>query len=115
VNVMTAKLTILFSEEVLDALRSSKSITISMGAGGRDGATARGVRTARGGSQQPREGSLPARVLDWAKKRGRPFGTADITKRFKLSRAHASMLLSRLASGPYQIRREKRGRYSFGR
>jgi len=113
---MTAKLTILFSEEVLDALRSSRSITITLGAGGaRAAATARGVRQARGGSQQPREGSLPARVLDWAKKRGKPFGTADITKRFKLSRAHASMLLSRLASGPYHIRREKRGRYSYGR
>jgi len=112
---MTAKLTILFSEEVLNALRSSKSITITLAPGGRGGAApTRGARAA-GGSQQPREGSLPARVLDWAKKRGKPFGTADITKRFKLSRAHASMLLSRLASGPYQIRREKRGRYSYGR
>jgi hypothetical protein len=114
---MTAKLTILLSGEVLSALRASKNMTISVGPGGgtgRGGAPARGPRAA-GGSDQPREGSLPARVLDWAKTRGRPFGTADVTKKFKLSRAHASMLLSRLASGPYAIRREKRGLYAHGR
>jgi hypothetical protein len=109
---MTAKLTILLSGEVLSALRAAKNMTITVGSGGSGGAPA---RAARGGGDEPREGSLPARVLGWAKGRNKPFGTADITKKFKLSRAHASMLLSRLASGPYAIRREKRGLYTYGR
>ena len=67
----------------------------------------------RSSSDEPRAGSLPARVIDWAGKRKKPFGTNDITKRFKLSRAHASMLLSRLANGPYPIEREKRGVYVY--
>jgi hypothetical protein len=112
---MTAKLTILLSGEVLSALRAAKNMTITVG-GGRGAAPAQAERgVARNGGGEPREGSLPARVLDWAKARSKPFGTADITKKFKLSRAHASMLLSRLASGPYAIRREKRGRYTYGR
>ena len=117
---MTAKLTILLSGEVLKALRASKSMTIAVAPGGGGGGSSRapaprgtaGVGNPRTG--EPREGSLPARVLGWAKGRSRPFGTNDIVSKFKLSRAHASMLLSRLASGPYAIRREKRGLYSYG-
>lgn len=105
---MTAKLTISFSEDVLAALRASKSITIRLdshagGARGRGG----------GRMEQPRAGSLPARVIEWAQARKKPFGTMDITKKFKLSRAHASMLLSRLANGPYPIERARRGVYGF--
>jgi hypothetical protein len=105
---MAAKLTITFTEEILDALRKSKSITIRLDA-------ARGSRPAgRGGSEEPRAGSLPARVISWSQGRKKPFGTADVTKRFKLSRAHASMLLSRLANGPYPIQRVSRGVYRHG-
>ena len=68
-------------------------------------------RGGKGRKEEPRAGSLPARVIEWAKTRKKPFGTQDITKRFKLSRAHASMLLSRLANGPYPIRRKSRGVY----
>jgi hypothetical protein len=104
---MTAKLTIALSDEVLDALRANKSITIRLESGGGRG---------RGGSgmEEPREGSLPARLIDWAKGRDKTFGTKDVTRRFKLSRAHASMLLSRLANGPYPIHRERRGIYGYG-
>ena len=108
---MTAKLTIALSDEVLEALRTSRSITIRLESGGG------GSRTAarRGGAlDEPRAGSLPARVIDWAKGRKKPFGTKDITKKFKLSRAHASMLLSRLANGPYPIQRARRGVYTYG-
>jgi hypothetical protein len=73
-------------------------------------ATARGKR-AKG--KAPREGSLPARVLEWAAARGKPFGNTDVEKRFKLSRAHASMVTSTLANGPYPIRRKERGVYEF--
>ena len=111
---MTAKLTILLSGEVLAALRAGRTMKIVAGSNG-NGHPAP-ARTGGGATaEQPREGSLPARVLEWAKSRGKPFGTPDITKKFKLSRAHASMLLSRLASGPYAIRREKRGLYRYGR
>ena len=104
---MTAKLTIAFSPEVLDALKASKSITIRL-----ESSTGRGS-TASGGSSEPRAGSLPARLIDWAKSRKKPFGTRDVSKRFKLTRAHASMLLSRLANGAFPIKRERRGVYSY--
>ncbi len=101
---MTAKLTIQFSDDVLDALRKSSSITIQMmSKGGASGAT------------QPREGSLPARVLAWAEKRKRPFGCLEVEKRFKLSRAHASMTLSKLANGPYAVSRVRRGVYEYAK
>ncbi len=104
---MTAKLTIAFSDEVLEALRASKSITIRLeGSRGRGG---------NGSSDEPRAGSLPARLIEWAKARKKPFGTRDVSKRFRLSRAHASMLLSRLANGPYPIQRERRGVYLYSR
>jgi hypothetical protein len=106
---MTAKLTIALSDEVLEALRTSRSITIRLEGGGSRAASRRG-----GGAEEPRAGSLPARVIDWAKTRKKNFGTRDITKKFKLSRAHASMLLSRLANGPYPIQRMRRGVYSYG-
>jgi hypothetical protein len=113
---MTAKLTILLSGEVLAALRAGKTMKIAVGSGGNGrGPAPRASGAAAGRADEPREGSLPARVLGWAKSRGKPFGTPDITRKFKLSRAHASMLLSRLASGPHAIRREKRGLYSYGR
>ena len=105
---MTAKLTISFSDDVLAALRSNKSITIKL-----DSHTNGARRGGRQTMEEPREGSLPARVIDWAQTRQKNFGTLDITKRFKLSRAHASMLLSRLANGPYPIARAKRGVYSY--
>ena len=114
---MAAKLTISFSDEILAALRANKSITIRLEAprgGANRGATGarRGGRT---GQEEPRAGSLPARVIDWAKSRKSSFGTNHITKRFKLSRAHASMLLSRLANGPYPIQRKRRGVYSYSK
>ncbi len=115
---MTAKLKIVFTREVLSALRASKSMKIAVGSGGNGHAAsprATGGGGASGGADEPKAGTLPARVLGWAKGRGKPFGTADITGKFKLTRAHASMLLSRLASGPHAIKREKRGLYRYGR
>jgi len=99
---MTAKLTIQFGDDVLKALRQSRSITIQLAASG----------STAGGDGAPREGSLPDRLLKWAAKRAKPFGTRDIERQFKLSRAHASMLLSRLANGPYPVQRVRRGVYA---
>jgi len=102
---MTAKLTIVLSDEVLDALSRTKHIQIQLAsAGSRKAAGAAG----------PRPGSLPAKVVAWAEKRKRPFGTADVERRFKLNRAHASMLLSGLARGPHPIERKQRGVYVYG-
>jgi len=100
---MTVSLTITMSEELLDALVKTKSITIELGASGPGGG--------RIGNKQPREGSLPARVLVWAEKRGKTFRVENIMTRFKLTRAHASMVLSKLANGPYAISRPSRGVY----
>ena len=83
---MTAKLTISFSDDILAALRANKSITIKLDSHGNGSG-----RRRRGPMEEPREGSLPARVIDWAQVRKKTFGTMDITKKFKLSRAHASM------------------------
>ena len=126
VTRMTAKLTISLSDEVLEALQRNQTLIINLetSGGGRSG---NGRRARKGpgrpkgrprgrppGGEEPRAGSLPARVIEWAEKRGKSFGTNDITKKFKLSRAHASMLLSRLANGSFPIRREARGVYIFG-
>jgi hypothetical protein len=102
---MTAKLTIAFSAEVLSALQRNKAITISLAAGG--GAAS------RGGPATPRAGSLPARVIEWAQKRAKPFRNTDIEKRFNLSRAHASMVTSKLAASGHPIRRKSRGVYVY--
>jgi len=99
---MTATLTINMSRELLDTLVKTKSITIELVAAGHGGPT---------GNKQPREGSLPARVLVWAEKRGKTFHVDHIMSRFKLTRAHASMVLSKLANGPYAIQRPSRGVY----
>ncbi len=107
---MTAKLTIAFDDEILRALRANKSISIRL-----ESARSRPSRRLVGPDEEPRSGSLPARVIDWAKVRKSTFGTKDIVRRFKLSRAHASMLLSRLANGPYPVDRQRRGVYAFRR
>ncbi|MHC4136118.1 MAG: hypothetical protein ACYS0K_14150 [Planctomycetota bacterium] len=102
---MTAKLTIVFSDEVLEALSRTKHIQIRMTSPG----SRRAARAAG-----PRTGSLPARILAWAEKKKRPFNTTDVERRFKVSRAHASMLVGRLANGPYPIERKQRGVYVYG-
>lgn len=104
---MSAKITITLSDDVLKALRTKKSLTLKVDsqAGGRG--------ASQGTSELPREGSLPARVIDWASARNKSFSTSDVSRRFRLSRAHSSMLLSRLANGPYPIERSKRGVYTY--
>jgi hypothetical protein len=87
-------------------------------AGGAPAATAAATpaktrRGRRATAKAPREGSLPARVLEWAAARGKPFGNGDIEKKFKLSRPHASMLTSTLAKGPHPIERTGRGVYAY--
>ena len=101
----TAKLPIVLSDEVLDALSRTKHIQIHLTSGRPD-------KAAR--AAEPRPGALPAKILAWAETRKEPFQTADVKRRFKLSRAHASMLLSNLASGPHPIEREGRGVYVYG-
>jgi len=109
---MTVQLVIELSDEVLKALVSNKNMTITVthGGGGAAPKTGSAYMPARD-HVIPREGSLPARILDWSAKRGKPFSTADLVRRFKVSRAHASMLLTKLANGPYPIVRRQRGVY----
>jgi hypothetical protein len=86
------------------------------GADARPDKTSKPAKTARGRratTKAPREGSLPARILEWAAARGKPFGNADIEKQFKLTRGHASMVTSTLAKGPHPIERTGRGVYEY--
>ena len=101
---MTVSLTITLSAEILDALVKAKSIAIDLGASGPGGGQI--------GNKQPREGSLPARLLTWAEKRAKTFRVDHVVSRFKLTRAHASMVLSKLANGSYAIQRPRRGVYA---
>ena len=111
---MTVQLVIELSDQVLNALVASKNLTITVTQAGRGGGGGGKPGSAYMPSSDhiiPREGSLPARILDWGEKRGKAFSTADLVKRFKVSRAHASMLLTKLANGPYPIVRRQRGIY----
>ena len=110
---MTVQLVIELSDEVLKALVAAKNMTITVTHGGRGGGASKPGSAYMPSSDHviPREGSLPARILDWAEKRPKPFSTSDLVKRFKVSRAHASMLLTKLANGPYPIIRRQRGVY----
>lgn len=95
-------------------LRKGKSVKVQVAGAS---APARGgrVATGRGGRKAasgPREGSLPARIGDWARKLKKEFDTNAVARVFKLSRAHASMLLSKLSADGRTVRRASRGRYS---
>ena len=103
---MTAKLTISLSGDILRALKANKAITIRL-----DSASARRPRSAA--NSQPRSGSLPQRTIAWARARGKSFGTRDVERKLKVSRAHASMLLCRLANGPFPVTRVRRGEYEY--
>ena len=90
----------MLDEEVLDALRQSRSITIALAVG------APGSR-----AKAPREGSLPAKLVRWAQGRKRPFGTMDVMKALKITRAHASMVLTRSTAAGH-LTRVGRGAYT---
>jgi hypothetical protein len=117
---MTATLTITLSSEVLKALKAAKDITVAVGPGG-DGAgpapraapakAARASRATDGEAGPYRAGSLPARLLSWASGRKRPFGVAEVMKKLKIKRAHASMVLTRVA-GSGHVKRVGRGEYA---
>jgi hypothetical protein len=112
---MTAKLTITLSSDVLKALRASKSIRVALETGAsRPGAPARAMgpaRAGRGGRNGFREGSLPAKLLDWAKGRKGPFRVPEVMKHLKIKRGHASMLIA-YASRAGAVRRVGRGAYT---
>jgi hypothetical protein len=112
---MTVQLVIELSEEVLKALVASKNLTITVAQTDKRGSRAKPGSAFMPASDNiiPREGSLPARILEWAATRPKPFSTADLVRKFKVSRAHASMLLTKLANGPYPIERKQRGIYSY--
>jgi hypothetical protein len=109
---MTATLTITFSDEILKALRSKKSIQVSTGtaAAGRAGPAGGGDKGARARPGTFRAGSLPDRLHKWAQGRKRPFGVPDVMKKLRIKRAHASMVLTQVASRG-AVRRVGRGEY----
>jgi hypothetical protein len=115
---MTAKLTIVLSDEVLKALRNSQSISIVAGSDGgappaarpAPAATAKAGRTSNGKSGPYREGSLPAKLMAWAGGLKKPFGIPDLMRKFKIKRGHASMLIAYVTKGG-AVKRVGRGEY----
>lgn len=110
---MTASITITLSDDVLRVLQSEGAITVALDseAPGRGRATAgvRGGGAARKGGY--RSGSLPEKLVKWAKGRKKPFGVQDVMKALRVKRAHASMVLTRvMASG--DLKRVGRGAYA---
>jgi hypothetical protein len=106
---MTAKLTITLSPEVLKALRTSKTIRLAVDTGvGRPRAMAPGPQVGKNGF---REGSLPAKLLQWAKGRKGPFRVPEVMKHLKIKRGHASMLIA-YASRAGAVKRVGRGAYT---
>ena len=119
---MSVQLVIELSEDVLKALVASRNLTITVtqpapGGSGSGGSGSGGRETqaaqANGGNVIPREGSLPARIIGWAEQHGREFSTIDLVKEFGVTRAHGSMLLAKLANGPYPVARRHRGVYQY--
>jgi hypothetical protein len=97
---MTASITITLSDELLRLLESKREITLALDAAGAAGAA----------NGSFREGSLPAKLVRWAKGRKRPFGVPDVMKALRVKRAHASMVLTRVASSGH-LTRVGRGAY----
>ena len=111
--IMTARLTISLSTDVLKALKTSKHITLAVASDGGPGRGSRGAlpRASGGKSESFRSGSLPAKLVDWAKGLKKPFGVPDLMKKFKIKRGHASMLIA-YVSKHGAARRVGRGAYS---
>ena len=112
---MTAKLTIMLSDDVLKALRASKAITVALQSGGRAprGGASSGPRPSRSGGGEGgfREGSLPAKLMSWAGGLKKPFGVPELMKKFKIKRGHASMLVAYVVKAG-AVRRVGRGSYA---
>jgi hypothetical protein len=113
---MTASITITLSDEVLKTLVAARNITVALGTAAGGGrapaaapAAARGDSGGRGGADY-RAGSLPARLLQWAGGRKKPFSVPEVMKKLKIKRGHASMLIAHVASRG-DIRRVGRGAY----
>ena len=83
------------ADELLELLHDGKTITLQL----------QGPK-----EREPKIDSLPARVIKWAARR-KSFTTAQVEETFEVSRAHASMIVSRLASGNFPIVRIGRGVY----
>lgn len=112
---MTAKLILTFTDDLLKAIRRQGAVKLSLGGGPAPRARA-GAPAARGGGRRRasageyREGSHLATLSAWSQKQSKPFATAAAQKVAKVSRAHASMLLSKLVRDGV-LKRAGRGAY----
>jgi len=98
---MATTITIRLGPDAVRVIETRHSITIRKKAAGRQK------------YGEPREGGYTARILAWAAEDGARFTTADVTETFPITRPHASVLLGKLANGPYPLRRVKRGVYQY--
>jgi len=105
---MTAKLTITLSPDVLKALTRAKSITVAVGSG--RAPASRVAKGANGKNGHYREGTLPAKLMTWAKGR-KAFGVQDVMKAFRIKRGHASMVIAYVRKGG-AVNRVGRGEYA---
>jgi hypothetical protein len=114
---MTAKLILTFTDDLLKAIRRQGAVKLSLGGGPAPAPRARAAARGERGGGRPRaaaggyrEGSHLATISTWSQKQSKPFSTADAQKVAKVSRAHASMLLSRLVKDG-ALKRAGRGAY----
>lgn len=108
---MTAKLTITLSPDVLKALRASKNIRVAVESGASRAPLRSNAPARAAGKDGFREGSLPAKLIDWAKGRKSPFRVPEVMKQLKIKRGHASMLIA-YASRAGAVKRIGRGAYT---
>jgi len=108
---MAVMLTISISPPILKTLTESKSLALAVVPGGSAAAPRAARNSVVKGAGDFRAGSLPARLVGWAKGRKKPFGVEDLTKKFKIKRGHASMLLSYVVKYG-AVERVGRGAYS---
>lgn len=110
---MTAKLILTFTDDLLKAIRRQGAVKLSLGGGPTPRASARAARGGgrrRASAREYREGSHLATLSAWSQKQSKPFVTAAAQKVAKVSRAHASMLLSKLVRDGV-LKRAGRGSY----
>jgi hypothetical protein len=105
---MTASITITLSDEILEALRAERSITVELDSSGGGG---RAKAPAKAPSGSPASASLPGKLVRWAQGRKKPFGVRDVMKALKIKRPHASMVLTR-ATASGGLARLGRGKYA---
>jgi len=113
---MATNLVIEVSDDLLQSIAGGGTVTVSVVRGsGSNGSAAvpagAASAPARGAETRYRKGSHAAKLVEWATKRGKEFRTDEVVKALGVNRAHASMILTKLANDDGPVQRVARGVY----